>query len=191
MDWLSRISDVFRLPTRYVALIAVVSGAVLLLPQWLLEKLYLTSIPEQYKFWIGLTFLVATGLVVVNGASAVFRRITLKQRRLVREEALRNTLERLDPAEQALLREFLFGGTQTLSLPLDNPVVARLQSHGVIIRVGQYGLGLSFPFSISKDAMSFLTMDMLGVPDRMFDGNGNLTTEGRHWIDTHRAAIPR
>lgn len=200
MDWLNRITDVFKLPTRYVALLSLVSGAMLFSPQSILDKLHLSSIPSPYGAIVGIVFLVSTGVVIVNTstaiASALRRRGALARRQSKVAEALGN----LDPIEQAILREFILGGCSTLKIPMDNPAVVGLTTAGILERTGVYGNfsldGMMFPFRITSIARDLITPEVLGLAEFTIpteNGKMTLTQEGFEWVDERRPefAIPR
>ena len=200
MDWLNRLTDVFKLPTKYVALLSLVTGAVLFSPQWILDKLHLSAIPAPYGAIVGIAFLISTGVVIVNAWSAgayFFRRrgsIARRQSQVV------EALTKLDPVEQAILREFILGGSSTLKIPMDNPAVVGLTTTGILERIGAHGNytldGMMFPFRITSLAKDLITPDVLGLAEFTITtetGHLTLTPEGMDWVDQRRPefAIPR
>jgi hypothetical protein len=62
MEWLTKLTDLHKMPTRYVGLVAIVTGALLFSPVWFLDKLHLSTIPAPYGALVGVVFLVTSGL---------------------------------------------------------------------------------------------------------------------------------
>ncbi|TWT98297.1 super-infection exclusion protein B [Stieleria varia] len=200
LEWLTKLSDVFKLPTKYVALLAFVTGAVLFSPQAILDKLHLSLIPATYGAVVGIVFLISSGIVLVNawceGVCIFRRRGSLARRR----SQVSSELENLDPVEQAILREFMLSGSSTLKIPMDNPAVVGLSAKGILERIGAYGNysldGMMFPFRISAVAEKHITPDTLGLAQFTVvtdDGKLTLTHEGFEWVDERRPefVIPR
>jgi len=193
LEWLPKLLDVFKLPTKYVALLAFVTGAVLFSPQAILDKLHLSSISAPYGAIVGIVFLVASGIVLVNAWCAgalVWRRRGSSARR---RSQVSSELGTLDPVEQAVLREFMLSGSSTLKIPMDNPAVVGLIAKGILERIGPYGNysldGMMFPFRISAVAREFITPEILGLAQFTImtdDGKMTLTHEGIEWVDERR-----
>jgi hypothetical protein len=200
MDWLNRITDVFKLQTRYVVLLSLVSGAMLFSPQPILEKLHLSSIPSPYGAIVGIVFLLSTGLVIVNTWSAIASALRHRGAFALRQSKVAESLGNLDPSEQAVLREFILFGCSTLKIPMCNPAVVGLTTAGIIERTGSYGNfspdGMMFPFRITSIARDLITPEVLGLAKFTIpteSGKMTLTQEGFEWVDERRPefAIPR
>lgn len=193
MEWLTKLSDLHKLPTRYIGLVAIVTGALLFSPTWFLDRLHLSIVPAPYGAVIGIAFLLSSGMVLVNSFGLLFdaskRRGWSKKRKKMIEDAL----SQLDPVEQAVLREFMLTGVSTLKIPMDNPSVVGLESKGILERVGRYGNyafdGMMFPYRISATANELITPELLGLSGFLIEvdsGQFGLTQEGKEWIDEHR-----
>ena len=193
MEWITKIPDLAKLPTKYFALISLVSGSLLLLPTSVLARLHLDSIPPPYGAIVGVVFLITTGLVVVNALSWVWNRIDAKRRKSKRDDALLEMLMSLDHAEQSVLREFYITGQSTIKMPMDTPTVAGLVSHGILQRVGTLGNyslhGMMFSLRIAKTAQEMITPDILGLSEFQIptdDGQLMMNDEGIEWIGKNR-----
>jgi hypothetical protein len=66
MDWLSRIFDITKLPSKFFAWIAFLTATYLFLPQTLLARLYLDKLPVEYKAYAGIAFVAATSFLAIN-----------------------------------------------------------------------------------------------------------------------------
>ena len=190
LEWIGKLTDLVNLKTRHFALASSVSGSLLLLPKSFLAQLNLDVIPAPYGAILGLVFLVATGFVVVNSVAWVFDTVNYRRNVAKREAKMIETLERLDPAEQAVLREFHFGGQKSVDLPFDNPVVAGLITQGIIVHISSVGRhsmrGMMSSFRISKFAQQFITLGMLGISEfHLMDGD-DLSDAGVEWLNDNR-----
>ncbi|WP_305814118.1 super-infection exclusion protein B [Photobacterium leiognathi] len=91
--------------------------------------------------------------------------------KLLRENLKRlllDRLEKLDPREKSVLREYYLQGQNTIKLPMDHPVVAGLINVGVLQLIGQHGrmstAGMLFSMKISDFVRENLTNDLLDLP---------------------------
>jgi len=193
LEWIARLTDIIKLPTKYFALIALVTGALLLLPKSVLTRLHLDSIPDPYGAIIGVVFLITTGLVAVNAFSWAWNRIDSRRRTKRRTEAITKTLVNLDPAEQAVLREFFLGSQSSVTMPLDNPVVAGLIARGILQQVGSFGRhwfqGMMFSFRIAESVRELITLEILGLAEFSIpndEGKWMINDEGIEWVNDNR-----
>ena len=86
---------------------------------------------------------------------------------------IRRSVERLDDAEAAVLREFFMKGKTTLKLPIDDETVAGLQSKRILVCVSNLGqaslAGMLFPMVIDDVARVLLTAALLRIPQPLTD----------------------
>ena len=193
MEWISRIPDLLKLPAKYFALAALVTGAILFLPDNVIRQLRVEAVPQKFGFWLGLVFLVCSSLVLVNVFSWVADQVRVRRQTAKRKKVIEEHLAKLDVAEKAVLREFFIGGQNTIRLPLDHPVVAGLISRGVIRPVGSFGerslAGMLFSFTISEGAEELITPEVLGIASYLIDhpdGKWMVNDEGIQWITDNR-----
>lgn len=197
MEWLSKISDLVKLPTKYYAILAMTTGAVLFLPTTLLKRLNLDAIPAPYGTVIGIVFIVTSVFVLVNSASWCVAWYRWRVRAGERIRRVQDKMLSLDGAERSVLREFFVYGQTTIRLPLVNPVVAGLVAEGVLRQVGQFGRvslhGPLFSFRLSDEASIIMDVDVLGFPDGAFEvghsGRSILTDQGEHWLIENRPSF--
>jgi hypothetical protein len=193
LEWIAKVHEIIRLPTKYFLLVAIITGALLFLPKPVLTRLHLDSMPDPYGAIIGVVFLVTIGLVILNASSWVWGRIDSERRLKEHKDAILKTLMSLDPAEQSVLREFFVGAQSTVTMPLDNPVVAGLIARGILQQVGSLGHysfhGAMFSFRMSESAEELITPKILGlskfkIPNN--EGKWMVNDEGIEWIDGNR-----
>jgi hypothetical protein len=193
MEWFGKIGDFLKLPTKYFGLVAIVTGAVLLLPEKILERLHIDKIPPPYGTILGIVFLMSIGLVVVNSLSWMAARFQRYRQISQRREFLRESVNKLDDAERAVLREFFLHGQTTIQLPFDHPVIAGMMTCGILQPVGRFGrhsrAGMMFSFRISDSADEFITSDVLGLTQYLTDGPEGkwmISEQGIEWIERNR-----
>ena len=114
MEWLGRIQDLLKLEAKHYAALVLISGVLLFVPDGLLGAIRLQEVREKYGLIVGAVFLVASGLLLVNGFAALFARIGRSRRARRRREAVEQRVRALDPKAQAVLREFYIRGQKTL-----------------------------------------------------------------------------
>lgn len=166
-DLIAKLFDIGRLPSRIVAVVALVSGALLFLPERALQIVHTSELVSSHGPHLGLAFVASTALLALNVILWCGKGLTRSQRRRKRLADMTRELERLDPAEQAVLREFLFQQRDSLLLPVDEPSVAGLVRKGILDEVSTVGrrslAGITFPLSIDSDLKERITPAHLGL----------------------------
>lgn len=168
MEWISKLIEAAKLPTRFILCIFLVSAALLCLPQSLIVSLHLKEFIEKYALYVGITVLTSGALLIVElfiySWKAARKKIGLRK---IRKSAIER-VQNLDPAEKGVLREFYLQGQNTIKLPMDHPVVAGLLSCGILNLVGRQGrmsmAGMLFSMKISDFVRGQLTYDLLELP---------------------------
>ena len=129
-------ASILKLPTKIIASLALASGAVLLLPQSVIDRLFLSNIKAEYGLYIGLTFIVSvsilTSTIVINITKIIKRKLLVRKRAKGRDEFLRN----LDSEDKSLLREMLRSPNKTMDLPMHNGTVIKLRHADIICPAG-------------------------------------------------------
>lgn len=171
MDFISKLFDLHKIPTKIALLLATISGILLFNPFDLIVTLQLEAFVAENGKYVGIAFLLSTGLVIVNSLIWVGKaskeyilRIRNHKRLVVR---LRSYLDRLDVNEKSVLREFTIQGSNTIQLPIEDPSVVGLIREGVITIVGNAEfdiIGYLAPCIISEEAVEMLTLSMLDLP---------------------------
>jgi len=159
--------DFSKIPIKVFILLAIVSGILLFGSANFLEQLKLKEFEKSYGMYFGITFIVCISFILLSiiyflvskTKSYFFKRKMTKQ--------LKENLKKLDPSEQAVLREYFITQRTTISMPMDHPVVSGLMNKYILIRKSNIGMGMYFPMSISKPAEKVLTEFHLGVRDDM------------------------
>ena len=160
--YLKAIFDLTKVPTKFFFLLSVVSGFILFAgTDFLNEKLHLTKIKEDYGWILGITFVLASGLVGVNFVIWVFNLISDKiVIRKLRKQFMKK-VKNLDPYEKSVLREFILRGQKSINMPIDDPIVAGLLNNKILVMNRQFGnssimRGMETALSINEYAEEFL-----------------------------------
>lgn len=171
MDYISKLFDLHKVPTKIALLLATISGILLFNSFDLISTLQLKEFVAENGKYVGIAFLLSSGLVIVNSLIWVGRagkehiiKFRDRKRLVVR---LRSYLDRLDDNEKSVLREFTILGSNTIQLPIEDPSVVGLIREGVITIVGNAEfdiIGYIAPCIISEEAAEMLTLRILDLP---------------------------
>lgn len=170
IEWAAKLLELVKLPTKLMAVLCLVSGILLLLPRTWLQIVHLTQFSSDYGVYIGVAFLVSgTALVVELVVWSSSRLHSAAKGRRLGRMAL-DELNRLDPKEVAVLREFFLQNQSALSLPVSHPVVASLIDKGILEQVGRLGehslVGPLVSLRISPTVRPHVTLSFVGLHDR-------------------------
>lgn len=164
----AKLFDVGELPTRVVLLVAVCSATVLFAPAPVSEHLHTEALVTRYGEYVGVALVASTLLLLCNVVVWVVGRLQADSNtRLRRSQAVAHVRE-LDPAEQAVLRQFLLQQRSTLDMPVNDPTVAGLLSSGVLQQVSRWGRvktsGFECPVQLAPHARRVLRPEHVGLP---------------------------
>lgn len=169
--YLKAIFDLTKLPTKFFFLLSAVSGFALFVDQkFLNEKLFLDNVKEKYGSILGIIFILATGLVIVNFVIWIFKTI---QRKLFIKKLKKKFAERVknfDRYEKSIMREFILNGQKSVEMPIDNPSVSGLLDKNILVMNRQFGnssimTGLKTSLSINESVMEILEFKDIDLSD--------------------------
>ena len=158
------IFDLKKLPTKFFLVFSVVSGFILFSNVSLLSKLSLEKIDEKYGTFIGLVFLISTGLLIVNIIIWINKKVYFEYRFSKSKKELANSLKMLDPHEKSVIREFIIRQQSSISMPYDDPVITGLIDKGILKFNKQFGDSMitsmgKAPVSLGKYAKKLITLE--------------------------------
>lgn len=168
MDWLDRIFDITKLPSKFFAWIVVLSAAYLFLPPHLQGMLHLESFPEEYKGYAGIVFVGGAGFLAINFTLWLWEKLDgwIKERSA--QLSVVQAIAQLDRSEKAVLREFFIQERHVIELPLDHPTVAGLMQKGILSRSSRQGYrstaGTVFPVTLTKSTSLLLLPVHVDLP---------------------------
>lgn len=129
--------DFLKLPPNILGALSIASGALLLLPDKIAEKLYMIDFRDKYGFTIGIIFVVSTAILIVLLGSKIYHYFHDKSTSKKLVEAQTKYLKQMKPEQVAVIREFINEPTHTLPLPYNNGLVIELQHLQIVTPAGQ------------------------------------------------------
>lgn len=128
--------DFLKLPPNILGALAVASGALLLLPDNIIEKLYMIEFQDKYGFIIGIVFVVSSAILIVLLISKIYHHFHDKR---VSEKVLSGQikyLQKMDANKVRLIRMFIDEPTHTLKLSMNDGLVIELKHYQIISPAG-------------------------------------------------------
>jgi hypothetical protein len=168
VEWISKVIEAVKLPTKFIVMIFLVSSALLFLSEETLTSLKLADFAKKFGLYIGIIALTSSALLAIEFISYIWNRVANEVSSRKFKKSSLERLNKLDSSEKSVLREFYLQGQNTLKLPMDHPVVAGLINVGVLRLIGQHGRmstsGMLFSMKISDFVREHLTYNLLDLP---------------------------
>lgn len=169
MEFIAKIFDITKLPSKVVAWLALLTGSYVLLPDQLLNNLYLDKFPSEYKPYAGAAFVATSTLLAINVLLWFWHRLLRLVRKRHSRKAIQGALAELDWDEIAAIREFFIQRRHVIELPVDHPVIAGLRNKHLVQVAGATGYrdlaGRVHPMQLNEYAKGLITFELLGLPD--------------------------
>lgn len=167
MDWLGKLFDITKLPSKFFAWIAVLTAIFLFLPSSLSEKFRLGNFPAEYYSYAGAALIASSSFLLINLSLWIWNHtLSWFKRRLIISKIVA-AIDNLDQTEQAVLREFFIQGRHVIELPLDHPTVSGLMRKHFISIAGSTGYrslaGSVFPAMLNPTAKKILLPEHVGL----------------------------
>ena len=170
-----KLFDIKKIPTKLLFVVWLSSSLILFVPKQFLTKLNLQGFLVDYGKYIGISFIISSGFLLVALINFIARNISRKRfKRQIRLSVLRN-INYLDFHEKALLREFYINDKHTLQMPFDNDTVVGLLNKHIIYQASSTGFvyvhGTYFPYSMTDIARENITFQLLDLPENPTDND--------------------
>ena len=171
--YLKTLFDLTRLPTKFFFLISVVSGFILFSnSKFLNEKLFLTKIKSENDWILGITFILTAGLVTVNFMIWLFNTINQELLIIKLKRKFNKKIKSLDHHEKSVIREFFLRGQKSIEMPIDDPIVAGLLNHRILVMNRQFEnsyimTGMNIALSINEYADELLEYSDIDLSENM------------------------
>jgi hypothetical protein len=198
MEWLSKIVDLSKIPTKFIGSVAVVCDIVLLLPEPALEKVALLQLREDFGQYFGLGLLISSSILLIELGIWVYRSVRAHYASRLLKQHIREYLKGLDVLEKAVLREFFLASARTIKLPIEQPAVSSLMNAGVLEQSTALGsraaVGSIFSVSLSGETEAHLSPELVDIDQfvlRTDDGRWYLNEEGQQWVLNNRPNFMR
>jgi len=192
VEYLKTLFDFSKLPTKFFILFAAASGFILFAkPEWL-SIIEVASIKEEYGKYIGLTFIISTGLVVINFLIWFQKYISYKIKVFKFKKEYSENIKTLDPQEKAVIREFFIKGQTSIEMPIDDPVVNGLIGKNILKINKQFGNsfimnGMNASVSLMKRAEKLLKLSDIDLNENPSKDEVELIKNKRpSWTDSWR-----
>ena len=171
MENIKALFDLSKLPARFFFLFSLITSFLLFADEQILKKVHLDKINTDYGQWIGLIFLLSTGLVIINFIIYIFKHLKISTKNLRLKKTFKKSLKKLDLKEQAVLREFLLNQQTALSIPIDDSVISGLLQKEILVINNQFGSsffinGTRASLSINSIAEKTLNMEDVGFSEK-------------------------
>jgi len=183
------IFDLKKLPTKFFLVFSIVSGFILFSDEDLLKKLNLAKIDENYGTFIGLVFLLSSGLVIVNLIIWINKKLYFEYRFSKSKGELAKSLKMLDPHEKSVIREFSIRQQSSVSMPIDDPVITGLIDKGILKFNKQFGDSMitsmgKAPVSLGKYAEKLIRLEDIDLKNDLSESEKEEILNKRpHWVN--------
>lgn len=129
--------DFLKLPPSILGALAIASGLLLLLPNQVINKLYMIEFREKYGFTIGIIFIISVSILIILLILRLYH--FLKGKRVDKKvaEGQMKYLRNMNREKVMIINAFLQERTHTLELPINDGLVIELQHFGIITPAGQ------------------------------------------------------
>ncbi|MDT0293975.1 super-infection exclusion protein B [Mesonia ostreae] len=165
----SDLIDFGKIPIKIFLLFGIVSGILLFSSAEFLKDLKLSEFENDYGKFFGIVFIVCIAFIGLSILYFIKNKIERKLNYNKNTKYIVNELSCLDPFEQAVIREFTIQQRQTVTMPIDNAIVAGLLNKRILKQVSNIGDGLYLPLSLSKIVNEKLKETDLGISQNMSD----------------------
>lgn len=153
-------AQLLKLPPSILSSIALATGLVLFLPQNILVKLGLNSIPPLWRTISGIAFIISASIVVIFILIKIATSIKYRINMLRFKWSFPQKMVKLRYEERIIVVLLYLSPNYTSRLPLTDGVTLRLQSKGMIQMTASsnitHGNNMSIPFTITPIAQKFL-----------------------------------
>jgi len=128
------LETVLKLQLRFLLVLSVAVGCLLFLPDDVAEKMALRQFREQYRTYIGPSFLLVASLLIVQAAFHVLQTLRDKIRRARAKKVREMALESLTPEEQGYLAALVVDSKNTIYVNIGDGVAGGLEAKGILYR---------------------------------------------------------
>jgi len=154
---ISKFIEWIKLSPRYLLPIALVSGFFLFAPKTAQATFGSQNFVDQFRFWIGLIFLLSTSLTL----SDITIRIGVFVVKYIKDKRTLNNMVKnlylLSVEERAVLARYIFGNTKTLHLSMASGIINGLEIMKIIYRSSNLGSLVNFwPYNIQPWVWEYL-----------------------------------
>ncbi len=156
MDTINKVLDWLKLSPKYLFAISLATGIALFSPSNFLAAIGIDSIVDQYKPYIGGTFLISTAIFLAYPLADLYG---LARDRITTAIVVKNDKKRLHDLtdeEKIILRNYIFQKTKTQYLDPRDGVVNELKRKRIIYAAASVGKLYGVAYNIQPWAWNYL-----------------------------------
>ncbi|RMZ59349.1 hypothetical protein D1632_06820 [Chryseobacterium nematophagum] len=172
---IDRLFDWDKISTKLVFLLFLTTGILLFIPDTYLKDLKVESFISEYGKFIGITFIITVGFLLVSSISYIVSTIKNNRDTLKIKKTIIKNLKLLTYHEIFVLREFFINGKSTLQLPFLDETIISLENKMIIYKASNTGVatgrGQFWAYSISDYALPYINNKLLMIPNELNDEN--------------------
>ena len=178
-----KIIEFLKLTPRYLVALWLPTAVILFAPPQFNQRLGISKFTDDYRFWIGIVFLVTSTLFITHTLTPAFAWIREAMRVHIIAKNMKRYLRGLTEDEKQILRFYIRKETKTNYLRITNGVAQGLVARGIIRRVTDIGDQLEgFAHNICD-----LAWDYLNEHHTLLDGTTTICkTDSREGLKAKR-----
>ena len=155
------IADVFKLPVKIFAAIALGTGLILFLPDVAIHKLYLVTFRDSFGFIIGLVFIISISIVGVTVLVAFYNMLGSKILFVKSKKSREKCLNELDDYQKTIVYSLMEEINHTDELPIHDGSVLWLEQNQIIGKAASQHFisdptNPTFPYMLQPWAVAYL-----------------------------------
>lgn len=162
------VADIFKLPVKIFAAIAIGTAIILFLPDSVIQKLYLTGFRNSFGFVIGIAFVISVSIVGVTIVIAIYQTISRKVLFSRSKRSREKCLNQLDSYQKTIVYSLYEEMNHTDELPIHDGSVIWLEQNMIIGKAASQHFienlaNPEFPYMLQPWAVAYLNehMDLL------------------------------
>lgn len=151
--------DFLKLPPTILSALSIVSGCIIFLPDYILDKLGLINLENPYKMIVSIIFLLATALLMVYLFKSIYKKMQNKYFKLKLPKIFANMMLKLSEDEKMIIMNFYQRPDKTYELPINNGTTIRLETKLIIQKTGTtflVGYDLKIPFTLTPITVEYI-----------------------------------
>lgn len=173
MEILKAIPELLKLPIKIIVALCIASGLILLMPNEFVDKLYMTNFRTNYGFILGLIFVLSLSItmcyILFYLVPKIWDKLTHKSKSKKLKKARKNFLKSLNENELKIISALIKEPDNTIELPVNRGIVAKLEYHYVISKAGT-----NFAVDLEDPVVPYFLQPWVF---EFFDKNGNIIKE--------------
>jgi len=174
MEWLAKVFEFLKLPTKIIAFFAFISGLLLFIPEKIVKTLRLTDFINEFGKYFGIAFLISSIYLLFIFIPYFIKLLSAKYKNHKANKSFINSIEEtlngLSYPEKCLLREFVLQNKNVIEAPIENTEVVSLLNKGIIQyasnNVRSFIFGHFACIQINEKAKKYFTNDTYGLPNK-------------------------